>query len=125
MDNEEFYRSQWPWMNDDQWECAELLAEVHHGFNHMFGKIHNWGKGIKLNSTSSNNLATFDYDGLTRLVLLTHERMIRVEIVPSGPNMIGFVCNKRHLREGRMYERHPTIQEAIENLTPPITDKEK
>jgi len=113
---EEAYRPQWPWMTDDQWECAQLLANVHHGFNHMFGKIHPWGKGIKLNSTCSNNLATYDFNGLTRLVVLAHEQLIRVEITPSGPGMIGFIAHKRHSRDGRMHERHPTIEQATQDL---------
>lgn len=102
------------WMTDDQFECLKLLADVHNGFNHMFGKVHPHGNGIKLNATCANNLSTFDYDGLTRLVIWAHDRMIRVEITPSGPNMIGLVAHKRHHREGRMFERHPTIEDAID-----------
>lgn len=104
------------WMSDDQFECYKFLADIHNGFHHMFGKVHNWGTGIKLNSTCSNHLATFDYNNLTRLVVLAHDKMIRVEIVPSGPNMIGIVCHKRKSREGRMYERHPTIEDAIKTI---------
>lgn len=114
MTDEEFYRPLHPWMNDDQWECAELLANIHGGFNHMFGKMHKAGdKGIRFNSKGINYFATFDFDGLTKLVVLAHERMIRVEIIPSGPGMIGFVMHKRHSREGRIRERHPTIEEAV------------
>lgn len=114
MTNEERYRLDW--MTDDQWDCYELLGDVHCGLNHVFGKVHKWGEGIKLNSTCSNSLATFDFDGLTHLVVLAHDRMIRVEITPSGPGMIGFVCSKRNTREGRMHERHPSIEEAITRI---------
>ena len=83
----------------------------------MFGKVHKWGHGIKLNSACINELSTFDYSGLysglTKAVVLAHDRMIRLSIVPSGPNMIGLVANKRHSREGDVSERHPTIEQAI------------
>lgn len=117
MEKEEWENSfRQEWMNEDQFECLKLFADVHGGFNHMFGKVHPWGKGIKLNATCANNLSTFDYSGLTNLVVLAHDRMIRVEIVPSGPNMIGLVAHKRHSREGRLYERHPTIEDAIKTV---------
>lgn len=104
------------WMTDDQWECYQMLADLFLGFHHIHGKIHEWGKGIKLNCTCVNNFATFDFDGLTRAVLMAHDRMIRFEIEPSGPRMLGLVLHKRHSREGSMYERHPTIEEAIERF---------
>lgn len=104
------------WMSDDQFLCWKFLADIHGGFNHMYGKVHKWGNGIKLNSTCTNGLATFDYDGLTRAVVMAHDRMIRFEIVPSGPNMIGMCAWKRSKREGRMHERHPTIEDAIKRI---------
>ena len=101
-----------PWMSDDQWECYQLLADLYLGFHHVHGALHEWGDGIKFN-TYITRLATFDFDGLTRLVLLAHDRMIRVEVIPSGPRMIGLTLHKRHKRDGSMYERHPTIETAI------------
>lgn len=102
-----------PWMSDDQWECYQLLAEVWGGFHHVHGQIHKWGPGIKIN-TWNPRLATYDFDGLTRLVLLAHDNMIRVEVIPSGPRMVGLSLHKRHKRDGSMFERHPTIEAALE-----------
>lgn len=103
------------WMSDDQWECYQMLADLFFGFHHVHGKIHPAGdRGIQLNTHHVHSLATYDFDGLTRAVLLAHERMIRFSIVPSVPGMLGLMLHKRHAREGSMYERHPTIEEAIE-----------
>lgn len=108
---EKYYRE--PWMTLDQWECALMFADVVGGFHHVRGKFKPHGSGIKINCYSSG-WATFDFDRLTRIVMLAHDRMIRVEVVPSGPRMIGFNLWKRHEREGSMSERHPTLEQAIE-----------
>lgn len=114
MTNEEHYRLSW--MTDDQWICYELLGDVHGGLNHLFGKCHSSNKGIRFNSTNSNCLSTFDYSGLTRLVVWAHDRMIRVQILPSGPAMICFVMHRRHSRDGDVSLRHPTIEDAIKSI---------
>ena len=101
------------WMSDDQWECYEMLGDLFLGFHHVTGRLHEWGTGIKLNTTSVGSFATFDFDSLTRTVVMAHDRMIRVEICPSGPGMLSLVLFKRHTREGPMHQRHPTIEEAI------------
>lgn len=100
------------WMTDDQYECYELLADLFCGFHHVYTEPKEFGSGICLN-TSSHRLATFDFDGLTRAVFLAHDRMIRIELAPSGPGMVKICLHKRHKREGMMSERHPTIEEAL------------
>lgn len=101
------------WMTDDQWECAEMLADLFYGWHHIQGEIKQSGRGIKLNTTASNWAATYDYDGLTRAVVMGHDRMIRFEFQPSGPRMMQLHLSKRHLRDGRMHERHPTLEDAV------------
>ena len=104
------------WMSDDQWECYEMLGNLFLGFHHVTGRLHECGTGIKLNTTRVGSFATFDFDGLTRAVVMAHDRMIRLEICPSGPGMLGITLFKRHAREGRMHERHPTIEDAIKTI---------
>jgi hypothetical protein len=108
---EEHYRKEW--MSNDQWECAEMLADLFFGWHHIVGEIKPSGSGVKLNTSATNWAATYDYDGLTRAVVMGHDRMIRFEFQPSGPRMMQLVLHKRHCRDGQMYERHPTIEEAI------------
>jgi hypothetical protein len=100
------------WMSDDQWYCAEMVAELVGGFHHVYGKFHPYGKGIKT-SVFTGWLSTFDFDRLTRLVFLAHDRCVRVDVVSSGPRLVGLTLHRRHSREGRMYERHPTIEGAL------------
>lgn len=100
------------WMSDDQWACAQMFADVVGGFHRIGGTFRPQGRGIKIHS-NSRMWATWDHNLLTRLVILGHDRTIRVELRPSGPGMIGFALWKRHSRDGEMHERHPTMEEAI------------
>ena len=110
-DCEKWHRKEW--MSDDQWECSEFLAEVVFGFHHLRAKIKPFGAGIEWNPSSSC-WATFDSAGLTRLVFLAHDRCIRVEIHSSGPGRIRITAFKRKGREGSMFEKHPTLEQAID-----------
>lgn len=110
-DDEKYYRQ--PWMNADQWECAQFLADFYGGWHHVQGKVRDASPtGIRINTRHTSQLATFDFHGLTRLVVMAHDRAIRVQIGPSGPGMIELMFHKRS-REGDGWRRHPTIEEAI------------
>lgn len=58
------------------------------------------------------HLATFDNDTLTRLVILCHDRALRCEIEGRGPQTLQLMFHQRQ-RDGQMYERHPTMEQAI------------
>ena len=114
MNEEQYHRLKW--MTDDQWECLKLLGDVHGGLNHVFGKVQPSGSGIMINSTNSHNLATYDFSGLTILVVLAHDRMIRVQVKASGPNMIKIILHKRKRRDGDPQESHPTLEQAVNKI---------
>ena len=104
-------------MTEAQRACFDLLCEVFHGEHHAPERIYAFGRGIKCNA-ESHRLSTFDFDYLTRLVVLAHDACVRVEIVSSGPGRIGMVLHKRAGRTGSSYDRHPTMEEAIERVRP-------
>lgn len=118
--DQECYRSnQYKWMTDDQYECFEMLCDLFFGAHHVCGIVKPAGRGIEINArNASNKFATFDFDGLTRAVVLAHDRCIRFSIEPSGPGMLRLFLHKRHSRAGSMYERHPTIEDHITMLRP-------
>ena len=111
MNEKEPYRKDW--MTDDQYECHQLLADVVGGFHHIPGKVKPRADGIEINIYGS--WASL-IDQVTRIVVLGRDRMIRVEVSSSGRGMFRIVLHKRHSRDGRMFERHPTIEEAIANI---------
>jgi hypothetical protein len=105
-------------MTDDQRACFDVLELVFYGAHHV-PKVQSYGKGIKVN-VFSGKLATFDFDYLTRLVVLCHDACVRAEIVQGGPGNVGIVLHKRHVREGRMNERHPRMEDAIAAIRPQL-----
>ena len=104
-------------MTEAQRACFDLLCDVFHGEHHAPERIYAFGRGIKCNA-ESHRLSTFDFDYLTRLVVLAHDACVRVEVVSSGPGRIGLVLHKRAGRTGSSYDRHPTMEEAIERVRP-------
>lgn len=99
----------------EQW-ALEFFSEFFRGLHHVPGgrhRIRKWGTGYCINY-HPNDLSTFDFDGLTRLVLMSHRDCIRSEISGSGPGMIKLAIWKRKGREGRYFEKHPSIETAVE-----------
>ncbi len=93
---------------------ADLVGYVWQGIYH----IHNverkdWSNPYSVTISIRGELATTDSNHLTMLVLLAHRLAIRVAIRPSGPGMLCLQFNERK-RDGRLYERHSTIDEVIE-----------
>jgi hypothetical protein len=93
-------------------EARKFFAELFHGDHHIPSKLHRFGYGWKI-SVPGGMFATFDNYLLTKLVLLAHDRMMRIELIASGPRMIGMAIHKRGGRRGPFWYRHSSIEEAI------------
>jgi len=103
------------WANDKQHECYELLADVMGGTHHLYNPVKPCSEsGIE--TIYHTSMSTFDFDMLTKFVILAHDRCIRVEIAPYNFKNIKIRLHKRDGREGSMSRRHPTIERAIEKL---------
>ena len=59
------------------------------------------------------NWATFDFNELTRLVFLAHDRCLRVEVTPARNGKLKIAIWRRE-REGAQSRRHPTLEKAVE-----------
>lgn len=104
-------------MTEAQRACFDLLCVVFRGEHNAPDRIYACGSGIKC-SAPIYGLATFDFDYLTRLVVLAHDHCIRVDISSSSPGRIGLMLHQRSGRSGEVSVRHPTIEEAIERVRP-------
>ncbi len=94
-------------------EEAELFfSELYFGKHHIpAGGIKPFGQGWSVNHHAE--IATFDFNALTRLVFLAHDKCVRVSIKQGGPGAVKIVIHKRAGRNGSMCERHPTIEIAL------------
>ena len=95
-------------------EATAFFAELYFGEHHIPGKIKQWGYGFCVEDFAG--MSTFDFSGLTRFVVMCHDKCIRGEIRPSSPRSIKVIIHKRQGREGGMCDRHPTIETAIETF---------
>ncbi|WHI52684.1 hypothetical protein P3339_07970 [Microbulbifer sp. MLAF003] len=112
----DFWRERYSWMSEGQWKCFEMLCDLFGGAHHLSSKVKPHGSGIEINENAFGRFATFDFDHLTRGVVMAHDRAIRFAIEPSGPGLLKLILHFRGCRTGRMYQRHPTMEEAIETV---------
>ncbi len=66
----------------------------------------------------TDGLATFDSDPLTRLVVLAHDRCIRLQLSPAAFAYLAIEMWPRKRNGGDFSAHHPTIEEAIARLRP-------
>jgi hypothetical protein len=93
-------------------EAEEFFGILYFGKHHIPSDVKPFGRGWKINDFGGA-LSTFDFDGLTRLVFLCHDKCVRAQIMQGGPGRVGVAIWKRHGRVGDMTERHPTIEHAL------------
>lgn len=75
----------------------------------------NWacGPGVSVNMNArGRGLATWDSDGLTRLVIAAHDACARACIAPASPTYLRIMLHPR-ARNGSFMEGHPTMEDAI------------
>ena len=95
---------------------ADLLGDVFLGIYHLDFKALNrvcWEDDYVVIFVYRGDLATVDFNQLTRLVVLAHDRMLRISIEGVGPGYMKLIFHQRHKRTGSMSERCPTIEEHI------------
>lgn len=96
-------------------EAIQFFSDFYGGQHHIPGyKPKQFGLGWCVNH-DRGDLATYDFTGLTRLVLMGHDRCIRVSLQAKRNGIIEIAIHKRE-REGSMDRRHPTIEKAIDNF---------
>lgn len=93
-------------------EAIIFFSEFYRGEHHIPGKITEFGHGWQVKH-DRGDIATFDYNKLTTLVLMAHDKCIRVSIMPYNFNTLKICIWKRN-RNGGFSNRHPTIQQAID-----------
>lgn len=93
-------------------QATAFFSEFYRGAHHIPGKIKPFGFGFAVNH-DRGDMATHDYNDLTRIVLMAHRDCIRVGITAVRNNVLQIAIWQRQGRDGAMHERHPDIQTAI------------
>lgn len=98
---------------------ANLLGDVFLGIYHLPNnslKRVDWSNNHWIEYTLHGTLETVDFNGLTIMVVLAHDRMIRVSMQGVGPGYIRLMFHQRNKRTGSMFERYPTIEDHIDQI---------
>jgi len=100
-------------------DVADLLGDVWLGIYHMnytsLSKV-DWSNNHHIEMTIGEPLSTYDNDVLTRIVLLSHDRLIRVELNGIAPGYIKAIFHRRKFRAGDLWSRMPTMEQHTRNL---------
>jgi hypothetical protein len=96
-------------------KVADLLGDWAAGIYHIetskLAKAE-WTSDHYIEVVYYGDLSTYDNENLTRLVILCHERCIRLGIAGRAKNYVMLSFSPRQ-REGRYWERHQSIDDAV------------
>lgn len=94
-------------------DVADLLGDVFLGIYHLDQKALarvDWKNDRWISFVYYGGLATVDGNELTRLIVLAHDRMMRVEIDGAANKYLRLTFHQRHQREGGdFWDRCPSI----------------
>jgi hypothetical protein len=98
---------------------ADLLGDLYLGIYHLnttsLRKV-NWNDPQHIEVAIGKSMVTYDENSLTRLVVLAHDRMIRIKIKGAAPNFLRLTFHQRKSREGSLYQRMPELETHIETI---------
>lgn len=101
-------------------DVADFLADWYggmHNFVHQTNiKKIDWENKHHLVVPFGRGMATIDDHFLTSLVVMSHDRMLRVEVNPRARGWLELVFHRRTTRDGRLYERMPTMEDHIKYI---------
>ena len=92
----------------------DCLSGIFQGLHHV-GKIRKEREGQADEAWSVQvvqDVSTFDFDLMTRIVFLAHWHCLRASLSNGGPRALKLTLWNRQ-RTGIMWERHPGLSEAI------------
>lgn len=100
-------------------EAVNFFSALYDGCSHIPGPYVDGDKNVRRWGAYGwcvrhmGDLATYDFDTLTRLVLLAHEWRLRAALSPAGPRRISISITRRDPSSTHVVMYHPTIDEAV------------
>jgi len=99
---------------------ADLLGDVFLGIYHLSSsalKKVEWSNPRFISFVYFGNIATVDDNALTRLLVLAHDRLVRVEITGAANKYLRILFHQRHNRSGSEYwDRCPGLDHQISTI---------
>lgn len=99
-------------MQMDILEARQFFADFFYGEHHVPGLIKPVNEGFYI--LMMGELATTDYNDMTRLVLMAHARCIRVCVRPCNFRYLRVSIFKRDPTKDNLIQGHPSLIQAIE-----------
>ena len=107
---------------------ADLLGDLFKGIYHIDRRVLSpkvkWDDSRSIDLIISGELATFDNNLLTNLVILAHCRCIRVSIEGCSSGYLKLVFSARD-KDGQNWNRHPSIKELSADINNSHKTKEQ
>jgi len=92
-------------------EAETFFSEIYYGSHHIPSNIKQFGSGWAINHYG--DIATHDFNQLTRMVFLAHDMCYRLQIQQGAPGGVKIIVWKRGVRTGDISDRHPTVEQAL------------
>jgi len=101
---------------------ADILGQTFAGLYHQQAAVTNkkvdWNSDRWISIVIGGSISTFDDSRLTLLVLLCHRYGVRMEICGAGPRYMRLNFSPRKVGlDGSIWERQPTIEQQIEQMS--------
>lgn len=99
-------------------EVADVLGQVWRGIYHLENQVRkvDWANKSWISVNIYGDLSTYDFSQLTELVILCHDRMLRLEINPCNFTILRLTFHQRKNRSGTMDERMPLMEKHLSDI---------
>jgi hypothetical protein len=93
-------------------EAANILGQVYQGIYHIQDAVGrtDWSNPHHIEVTLNGELASWDFNHLTSLIVLCHDRAVRVAVEGTARRYLTLRFHRRR-RQGGTDERHPHLDE--------------
>lgn len=91
-------------------QATQFFSAFYGGEHHIPSEVKSFGYGWAV--IQNNEIATYDFNAMTRLVVMAHDLCVRVEVSAVSKHTLKVAIWKRQ-REGAIYKRHPTLEQAV------------